>query len=590
MITHRLKLWPFLMGMVLLTALPPAALAAPFRRIALTGDTAPDTGGLVFDYFGAPTIDNAGDVMVHGYLPKVGGVSWQNYYGYWLVDPTGQWRKITRAGDEVPGMGAGVLFASISPDPLQFESGGVVYRAQIKGTNIDTTNDCLYARFDANGTMSVLAREGQPAHGVANASYSTLDSKIGADAAGRITYDASLKGTGINSVNDDGIWADLGAGPAIIGREGSQVSGETAGVTFTPFFETPWLSGGGKVQVPFYMWGAGYGNTKRMVAAMFDGSVYTIQAQTLQQVPGEPAGVTFDFLAGQTLNSNGRVAFAARYIGPGVTAGNESSIWLTAVDGTPQPVFRGGATLIPGTGGATFLTQDATDFLVFILNDGGDIAGRYILQGDGVTSQNDRCLVMRAANGDLSLIAREGDQAAGLPGGVLWGNYLGRPALNSNGVVVFSGNLTGTGVDYTNDGGLWVWDAAQGIRLIAREGALFEAAANDWRTIQYISFRATDQDGDRYTSVSDSGEVAFALRFTDNTGGTYIYDASAVAPPVMGDVSGDDIVDLDDLLLTLKVLANGTAGNAGQSADVNQDGKIGNEEAIYILRIVSGID
>lgn len=584
-----LTLGRYLMGLLVMLALPSAAaLAASFRTIALSGDTAPDTGDLVFDYFRAPTINNAGEVMVHGYLPRVGDVSWQNDNGFWLVDSLNQWRKIARAGDDVPGLGAGVLFSGISPDPLQFEPSGVVYRAQVKGTNIDTTNDYLYARFDANGTTSVLAREGRAAHGVANATYGTLDSKIGADATGRITYDASLKGTGISTANDDGIWADLGAGQTIIGREGSQVPGETAGVTFTPFFRTPWLSGGGKVQVPFYMWGASYGNTKRMVAATFDGSQYTIQAQTLQQVPGEPAGVTFDFIAGQTINGSGQVALAARYTGSGITSSNASSIWLTATNGTPQPAFRGGETVIPGTGGATFLDQDAADFLVFILNDAGDIAGRYILQGNGVTSQNDRCLVMRAANGDLSMIAREGDQAAGLPTGVLWGNYIDRPALNNNGVVAFTGNLTGAGVEYTNDGGLWIWDAAQGARLIAREGDLFEAAANDWRTIQYISFRATDQDGDRYTSVNDSGEVAFALRFTDNTGGTYTYDTRTT--PLMGDVNGDTIIDLNDIIMTLNVVATSTAATVSKSADVNMDGKIGNEEAIYILRIIAGID
>ena len=51
-----------------------------------------------------------------------------------------------------------------------------------------------------------------------------------------------------------------------------------------------------------------------------------------------------------------------------------------------------------------------------------------------------------------------------------------------------------------------------------------------------------------------------------------------------GDVDGDHEIDLNDAITTLQILTNTPVTNINLSADVNQDGKIGIEEAIYVLR------
>jgi len=63
-------------------------------------------------------------------------------------------------------------------------------------------------------------------------------------------------------------------------------------------------------------------------------------------------------------------------------------------------------------------------------------------------------------------------------------------------------------------------------------------------------------------------------------------DADVILP---GDTDADGAVDLRDALLTLKFLAGASADAVDSDADVNGDEKIGTEELIYILQVVSGL-
>ncbi len=54
--------------------------------------------------------------------------------------------------------------------------------------------------------------------------------------------------------------------------------------------------------------------------------------------------------------------------------------------------------------------------------------------------------------------------------------------------------------------------------------------------------------------------------------------------PVTGDVTGDNNVDLSDVITVLQTLTNTTGISVSTSGDVNGDGKIGLEEAIFGLQ------
>ena len=85
----------------------------------------------------------------------------------------------------------------------------------------------------------------------------------------------------------------------------------------------------------------------------------------------------------------------------------------------------------------------------------------------------------------------------------------------------------------------------------------------------------SDHDG-----VSDKDEY---INGTDPV----VDNSSSVA---LGDINGDGVVDLQDAMLVLQVLSGKTPSVTIRSkADVNQDGKLGAAETIYILQKVSGL-
>ena len=57
---------------------------------------------------------------------------------------------------------------------------------------------------------------------------------------------------------------------------------------------------------------------------------------------------------------------------------------------------------------------------------------------------------------------------------------------------------------------------------------------------------------------------------------------------IEGDVDGSGNVDLNDLKMTLQVISGETLGSdVYKGGDINGDGKIGSEEAIYMLKKIA---
>jgi len=59
---------------------------------------------------------------------------------------------------------------------------------------------------------------------------------------------------------------------------------------------------------------------------------------------------------------------------------------------------------------------------------------------------------------------------------------------------------------------------------------------------------------------------------------------------IAGDVNNDKLVDLADLILALQVInKSADAQEVFRGADINDDGRIGIEEVLYILQVMSGM-
>ncbi len=170
------------------------------------------------------------------------------------------------------------------------------------------------------------------------------------------------------------------------------------------------------------------------------------------------------------LNNTGQTAFWGTLTGPGVDASNDTGIWtgngsslaLVARAGDPAPGMAPGVVFSNmGSFNGFFYEGQPT------INDGGQIAFRATLAGPNIAEYTRGIWLSR--DGSVDLIAHEDGPAPGTEPGVKFFWLWDEPSISATGDVVFSGRLTGPGVDSTNDAG--IWHSREGIvSMLAREG------------------------------------------------------------------------------------------------------------------------
>ncbi|MCV2419563.1 choice-of-anchor tandem repeat NxxGxxAF-containing protein [Paucibacter sp. DJ2R-2] len=174
-------------------------------------------------------------------------------------------------------------------------------------------------------------------------------------------------------------------------------------------------------------------------------------ALTGSAAPGTGNGVSFASLSTPQLNAAGQVAFLATLSGAGVSGSNDGGIWR---DGTLL-VRKGSAA--PGAGSGVSLSTLSS----MQLNAAGQVTYSALLSGTNITpDKNDSSLWLGS-----KLIAQTGRAAPGTGSGVSFA-FLGGGMLNSAGQVAYRAQLSGTGVNTSNDFGIWRDNS-----MIVREGS-----------------------------------------------------------------------------------------------------------------------
>jgi hypothetical protein len=259
-------------------------------------------------------------------------------------------------------------------------------------------------------------------------------------------------------------------------------------------------------------------------------------ARSGSQAPGTPSGVTFgpDNYSGFTFDINSPVLNNA-----GQTA---FRVTLTSSGGTTsegQGIWSGASgnlTLVTRTGSQAPGTSNGVDFNTFVyapvLNDAGQTAFVANLVGSGVDSTNEYG-IWSEGSGALQLVAREGSQAPGTPSGVNFDRlWFGAPQLNNAGQIAFLASLIGSGVGDSNDRGIWASDRMGALQLIVREGDVLEVAPGDFRTISFLGFVGHSGIVDvRPSGFNNSGQLAFEANFTDGSRGIFVSNGVAIPEP-----------------------------------------------------------
>jgi hypothetical protein len=494
-------------------------------------------------------------------------------------------RTVALSAQPVPGALAGVTYTAFQLPTLN-DAGQTAFLATIAGNSVDYTNGTgIWS--EASRSLAVVARGASPAPGTPGINFRGFG-KVGLNSGGEHVFYADLAGA--TQYNEQGIWSDGLGGLALIARQGNPAVGTPNGVYYSDlsgdslvWSATARAAFTADLQRDGFPWGSG----------LWEGSVGNLRAVALSgnEAPGAPSGIVFDVLGGfetMVLNDAGRTAFVATISGSGVAYRvNDRGVWsegkgslaLVARAGSHAPGTASGvsfgaewfplslnndgqiafAATLAGSGvnamndtglwsngsGALELVArggsqapgaaSGVSFSGFygafpLLNNAGQIAVLADLTGSGVDSTNDGGIWLGPA-ASLQLVAREGTQAPGTTSGV---NFLDltEPALNDAGQIAFVGLLTGSSVDETNSIGIWATDATGALQLVARHGDLLEVAPSDFRTIDSLTtvVRNGSSDG-RPGGFNNLGQVAYWASFTDGSEGIFVSDIVAIPEP-----------------------------------------------------------
>lgn len=305
--------------------------------IARQGSQAPGVpSGAIFSGWEAPASSTAGHVVFRGRLASgAGGVTTDNDLGIWR-DST----LIARQGAQAPGLPSGALLLGFFT-PTVSAAGQVAYTATLQqGTGGVTSNDDQGLWRD----NVLVARKGQQAPGTATgAVFSSFSGTVALNDVGQVAYLGILQSGagGVTSDNNQGIWRDA----TLVAREGSQAPGAPTGAVFNGFAGTIQINGGGQVLFSAGLRLGNGGVTDLNNAGLWRDT--TLVAREGAQAPGTPTGATFSFLNSPSLNDNGQVAFLGllRAGEGGVSAGNDSGLWIVGSNGDALLAVREGDTL-----------------------------------------------------------------------------------------------------------------------------------------------------------------------------------------------------------------------------------------------------
>ncbi|MEL6497992.1 MAG: choice-of-anchor tandem repeat NxxGxxAF-containing protein [Planctomycetota bacterium] len=394
-------------------------------------------------------------------------------------------QRIAFTGEEAPGTGTFVRYNEFFIGPIN-DAAETVFVAGLVGPGISAGNDSGLWSSVGGSALSLVAREGQqtpvlaPGINFAGAFFSRNINESGA-----VTFEAPLEGAGINSNNDRSIWFGSSATDLrLVARSGDTAPGTTDGAVFASGIGDPVANDLGEVAFSGIVAGVSVTDMNDQgVWSETGGTGLRLIAREHQQAPGLDPGVLFDF-AGSTalplVNNAGDLVFVSGLRGAGVTTANDSGIWQEEAGTGLSLLVREGDTA-PGTNPPV----QFAGFSNIAITEEGRMVFLATVAGAGVSPENDTGFWAIDPLGSISILAREGDHAPGLDSTIRFGFFAEGPVINASGDIAFLSYLVGSGVDSSNNQGIWAQDALGSFELIARAG---EQASEVEPGVVYSSF------------------------------------------------------------------------------------------------------
>jgi hypothetical protein len=475
-------------------------------------------------------------------------------------------QKIALSGEQSPGAPAGVTFTGFQ-SPLIDLAGNVAFEA----TDNAPSSEGIW-RFN-DGTLSKVVRRGDPTPD----RFGTFGAveQVSMNSAGKLGFWGLWSGLGSRA-----LWSGGSEPLAFVVAGRDPVPGvPNTWFTFDSFPAPPSIdaAGGFAFQSQLQQTGSVTSANDTGIWKSASGSISQILREG-DTAPGTEAGVTFANVGSpSSFNpapriANGYVAVLANLAGPGITATNDTGIWVG--NGSTLARIVREADAAPGGGQLTNVGSDGTGRFAMSLTDAGDVVflgrvstnrtGIYISRngstdpivqtGDAAPRTGGSFFAIRSpaatstgrvafwanlqhpvssrgslwtwSDGELHNVITTADAPPEIGGNWEFGNIAGPDSneflLNDRGQMAFIGYIRPKGTIATNTS-LWGYDPDSGVHLIARAGDAFEVAPGDIRTISGLSIPINAGTGDgRPNSLNDSGQLAVTFRFTDGSSGVFL--------------------------------------------------------------------
>ena len=406
-----------------------------------------------------------------------------------------------------------------------------------------------------------------------------------------INYSASFSTNPQGGGFRQALWHGPAGNQQMLAYQGMAASEIGTGVTIgsigdgSPSINPRMYAGGNSISFVGLLDGSGINSSNRStIWAATSSSGLALVARQGDQAVGLPAGSVYgDVVTRLNMSDSGAIAFYSTYTVGGVVQGQ--GVW----SGRPTGTGGAGLQLFAKSGDAISSSESGVVFGQFVtpkLNSQGRVSFSATLQGAGVGSSNDVVMVS-GTPGNLQVVAREGDQAPGVPVGLKYGNGFNILSVADTGRTLFRVQLSdSTSCIYSadpgqspqlvmrstqpvpgypgstlvsvgavmNTEGIITWDInaidplgrlgshsilapdpSGNMTLVAKTGQLIEYAPGVFDTIDELTYLTTlGEDGRQVFSASGTLLISARLRNAASQSNMHILTARVVPAPSAG--------------------------------------------------------
>ena len=505
-------------------------------RNVVTSEIATDAAGLgdgtQFDILGrGGYLANNGVLGVPGTLKiGVGGVTEvpNNFQGYWKSNGS-TLRRLIRSSDVAPGTG-GALFNAIPtiPVPGLNPDGEVTILTALRvasGNPAVTTSDDqgMWSEVGGNG-LQLLMRENDPVPGIAGAFVSNFGYGCYATATtgagtGEAAFTVKLKGSTTDSVLlRMSITGPGTADVSVVAREKTAAPGtaEQFGVLHSTYTSAVRMDPLGNIVFGAVtrpsnktgIWSQEIGGALAKVFVAGD-------------VAPDTGGATFAALDMPSMAADGAFTFRGVLNRDGDNTANDKNdgIWFRSDTGFIFPILRRGDSTVTGlpAGGKVGNVWNGW------VNLAGEGAWRGWVDtaGDGISPfPADTYGIYTNMGSDMELLISVGDAAPGVAGATF--SFMDHPVVGGDssldGYLAFLGNITGGGINGSNNKGIWASHNGNAPLLVLRTGDEMPTSQGS-KVVSNIDLPGSNMDVRPWQQsvIDNQGRILLFITYTDGT-------------------------------------------------------------------------